>query len=156
MSRKILSTILIPGALLLAAGCAQQAQQGEGAPAADQAAGSAMQEAASAVADMTPEKVQEIAQIVVHLAQNPEKATEILAEHGMTQEQVDAAVAKIQANPEMNSMFEAAKTSAQSMMEGAGQAMDQAGEAAQGVADQAHDAAQGATDQAQGAAGAGH
>lgn len=116
MSRKILSALVIPGVILCVGACAQQGQQ-EATPAAEPAA-EAMTEAApmdAAPMELTAEKVTEIAQLVVHMAQNPEQAAEMLEQHGMTQEALDAALAQIEANPDLKSVYDQAKASAEQM-----------------------------------------
>lgn len=134
MSRKILTSLVIPGVILFVGACAQQAQQ-EATPAAEPAPEPAMEETmpAAGMGEMTVEKVTEIAQLVVHMAQNPDGAADMLAQHGMTQEQLDEALAKIEADPTLKAAFDQAKTAAES---GAG-AMEGAMDAAEGAADAA-------------------
>lgn len=132
MSRKIVSTFLIPGVILFVGACAQQAQQ-EATPAAEPAAEPtmsepAMSEPAAMPMELTPEKVTEIAQVVVHMAQNPDGAADMLAQHGMTQEGLNEALAKIEADPALKGIFDQAKAAAES----AGGAMEGAADAATG------------------------
>lgn len=134
MSRKILTSLVIPGVILFVGACAQQPQQ-EATPAAEPAPAPAMDETMSAagMGEMTMEKVTEIATLVVNMAKNPDGAADMLAQAGMTQEQLDEAVAKIEADPTMKAAFDQAKMAAESGAD----AMQGAADAAQGAADAA-------------------
>ena len=126
MSRKILNSMVITGVLMLVGACAQQTPKDDSAPASEPAPEPAMQEAAPAAMDapmeLTAEKVSEIAQVVANIAKNPGSAANVLAEHGMTQAQLADALARIQADPALQSMYEQAKTAAEGAMDSAGEA----------------------------------
>ena len=127
MSRKFLNSIVIPGVLLLAGACAQQTPKNDSAPASEPAPEPAMEESTpadvAAPMELTAEKVTEIAQVVVNIAKNPGSAANVLAEHGITQSQLDDALARIQADPALQSMFDQAKTAAEGAMGAATDAM---------------------------------
>jgi hypothetical protein len=136
MSRKLLNSIVIPGVLLLVGACAQQTPKNDSAPASEPAPEPAMTETAPAATtpmELTAEKVTEIAQVVVNIAKNPGSAENVLAEHGMTQAQLDDAVARIQADPALQSMFDQAKTAAEGAMGAASGAADAAKDAMGGT-----------------------
>lgn len=133
MSRKILTSLVIPGVALFLGACAQQPQQ-EATPAAEPAPEPAMEETmpAAGMGELTAEKVTEVAQMVVQMAQNPDGAADLLAQHGMTQEQLDETLAKIEADPTLKATFDQAKAAAESGAD----AMQGAADAVQGAVDE--------------------
>jgi hypothetical protein len=118
MSRKFLHSVVLPGIVILAAACAQQGQQTEQLPAEEPAPApeTAMPEPAmgamGAMLELTPEKINELAMLAAQMEKDPMMAADLLAQHGMTQEQVNDAMSRIAADPAMQQAFDAAKAAA--------------------------------------------
>ena len=106
MIRKVLNPSLVVAVVMLSAACAQQ-QRTESAPPAETPA-----PAAVVPIELTPEKVVELAQLAVHMDRNPTMASEMLAQHGMTQEQLSEAMTRVAADTTMSAMFMQAKEAA--------------------------------------------
>ena len=59
-----------------------------------------------------PRRDVELAQLAVHMERNPTMASEMLAQHGMTQEQLSEAMTRVAADTTMSAMFMQAKEAA--------------------------------------------
>lgn len=59
--------------------------------------------------DLNGEKVGRLADLVVALDKHPEKRDELLKEYGIDAKELDRALKRIQSDPELRKMFEAAK-----------------------------------------------
>ena len=105
MSRNLSRPMIVLAMSLLVSACAQQQRTETTPPPAEPAA--------PAPIELTPAKVAEIAQIAAQMEKDSSTRTELLKQHGFTQEQLDQAIARIMADPTMSAAFEQGKTAAQ-------------------------------------------
>ena len=111
MIRKVLNLMLVVAVVMLVAACAPK-QSSESAPPAETPAAEQAPPMSSGPIELTPEKVTELAQMAVHMEKNPTMASEMLAQHGMTQEQVQEAMTRVAADTTLSAMFMQAKEAA--------------------------------------------
>ncbi len=84
---------------------ARAPEAGQADPVADAASTSGEAEALS----LTPERIRDIAGIAVQIERDPSSAAEVLAEHGITAEQLEAALYEIAEDPSRAEAFGEAK-----------------------------------------------
>lgn len=93
----------------------QEASVEEGLATAKDAAGEVTTKAgelSSAVANLSQDKVEEIAKIAAKLESAPAEAMKMLEEHGWTKDEFEKMVSQIQENEASKKIFEAAKKAA--------------------------------------------
>ncbi len=99
-------------ALFALAACDAEVPSLEDAQQALEKAGETVEKAKGLVANLDADKIKEIGELAVEIEKNPEKAQELLKDHGMDKEQFQKVVDAIGQSPELKKLFEAAKDAA--------------------------------------------